>query len=44
MVVAPDGEVVVEAGQGEAVLHAVLERDRLERVRATNPSLANRRM
>jgi predicted amidohydrolase len=44
MVVAPDGEVLVEAGAEDAVLHAVLERDRLAAVRRTNPSLANRRM
>jgi predicted amidohydrolase len=44
MVVAPDGEVVVRADVEETVLRAVLEHDRLEDVRRTNPSLANRRM
>jgi predicted amidohydrolase len=45
MVVAPDGEVLAEAGSDDpAVLGAVLSRDRLEAVRRTNPSLVNRRM
>jgi deaminated glutathione amidase len=44
LVVAPDGTVVVQAGEGEQVLTAVLERDAVEQARATNPSLANRRM
>lgn len=44
LVVAPDGEVLAEAGEGEEVLTATLERDRLEDVRRTNPSLANRRL
>ena len=42
--VAPDGEVLVEAGTGEDVLEVVLDHDRLDQVRRTNPSLANRRM
>ncbi len=45
MVVAPDGDVVVEAGPDEeVVLDAVLDRTRVADVRRTNPSLANRRM
>ena len=45
MVVAPDGDVLVEAGPEEAVvLDAVLDRELLTQVRRTNPSLANRRM
>ena len=44
MVVAPDGDVVVEAGEDEAVLDAVLTRSAVADVRRTNPSLANRRM
>jgi len=39
----PDGVVLAEAGPHPVVLHATLERERLEQVRATNPSLANRR-
>ena len=44
MVVAPDGDVLVEAGEGACVVDARLERDVLDKTRATNPSLANRRM
>ena len=44
LVVAPDGDVVVEAGEDEAVLDAVLTRSAVADVRRTNPSLANRRM
>jgi deaminated glutathione amidase len=44
VVVAPDGDVVVEAEGGEAVLEAVLDRDTVAAVRRTNPSLENRRM
>jgi predicted amidohydrolase len=44
LAVAPDGEVLVEAGTDDDVLEVVLERDRLDRDRATNPSLLNRRM
>jgi predicted amidohydrolase len=43
LVVAPDGDVVAEAGPDAEVLLATLERGRLERARETNPSLANRR-
>jgi predicted amidohydrolase len=42
--VAPDGEVLAESGTDEDVLEVVLDHDRLDRVRRTNPSLANRRM
>ncbi len=44
LVVAPDGDVVVEAGEDEAVLDAVLDRESVAAVRRTNPSLANRRL
>ncbi|WP_460814616.1 carbon-nitrogen hydrolase family protein [Nocardioides korecus] len=44
MVVAPDGDVVVEAGEGEEVLDAVVDLSRTAEVRRTNSSLANRRM
>jgi hypothetical protein len=35
---------VAEAGTDEALLDAVLDRASVEKVRRTNPSLANRRM
>jgi predicted amidohydrolase len=45
LVVAPDGDVVVEAGDDEAVtLDAVIDREAVSAVRRTNPSLANRRL
>jgi predicted amidohydrolase len=44
MVVDPLGDVVVEAGEGEEVVTARLERSVLDRARQVNPSLANRRM
>ncbi|MEO7352495.1 MAG: nitrilase-related carbon-nitrogen hydrolase, partial [Marmoricola sp.] len=44
MVVAPDGDVVVEAGEEAAVIDAVIDRAAVADVRRTNPSLANRRM
>ncbi len=45
LVVAPDGDVVVEAGEDDAaVLDAVVDRESVSGVRRTNPSLANRRM
>jgi predicted amidohydrolase len=44
MVVDPLGDVLVEAGEGAAVLTATLERESLETARRTNPSLANRRL
>jgi predicted amidohydrolase len=44
LVVAPDGDIVAEAGDDEAVLDAVIDRAAVADVRRTNPSLANRRM
>jgi len=44
MVVDPLGDVLAEAGDGDEVITAVLERDVLAEARRTNPSLANRRM
>jgi predicted amidohydrolase len=44
LVAAPDGDVLVEAGEDETLLDVELDRDRLESVRAANPSLLNRRM
>lgn len=45
MVVAPDGDVVVEADAGTTTtLEAVLDRERVAEVRRTNSSLANMRM
>jgi len=44
MVVSPDGDVVVEAGEEETVLDAELDREAVAAVRRTNPSLANRRL
>ena len=44
MVVAPDGDIVAEAGDDEAVLEAVLDRRAVADVRRSNPSLVNRRM
>jgi predicted amidohydrolase len=36
--------VLAEAGDGAEIVTAVLEHTTLERVRRTNPSLANRRL
>ena len=45
MVVAPDGDVVVEADDADGVvLDAVIDREAVSGVRRTNPSLANRRL
>jgi predicted amidohydrolase len=44
MVVSPMGEVVAEAGEGEEVLSVTVDLDAVGEARATNPSLANRRM
>jgi deaminated glutathione amidase len=44
IVVAPDGDVVVEADGSPAVLEAVIDREAVADVRRTNPSLANRRL
>ncbi|MGH8967600.1 MAG: nitrilase-related carbon-nitrogen hydrolase, partial [Actinomycetes bacterium] len=43
LLAAPDGEVVAEAGTDAAVLDGRIDRELLERARAQNPSLANRR-
>lgn len=42
-VVSPLGDVLLEAGDGEELLHAVLEQAEVVSARAVNPSLANRR-
>ena len=44
LVVDPLGDVLVEADEGPAVLEAVLSAETLATARATNPSLANRRL
>ena len=45
LVVAPDGDVVVEAGdEDDVVLDTVIDREAVTGVRRTNSSLANRRM
>ena len=44
MVVDPLGDVLAEAEEGPAVLRATLTRTALDEARATNPSLANRRL
>ena len=44
MVVDPLGDVLVEAGAGPEVLRANLDHATLTTARATNPSLANRRL
>ncbi|UAL29608.1 carbon-nitrogen hydrolase family protein [Nocardioides rotundus] len=44
MVVDPFGDIVVEAGDDDETLTAVLEPDVLEKARETNPSLRNRRL
>ena len=44
MVVAPNGDIVAEAGDDNEVLEAVIDRDAVAVVRRTNPSLLNRRM
>ncbi|MBO9522717.1 MAG: carbon-nitrogen hydrolase family protein [Nocardioidaceae bacterium] len=43
MVVAPTGDVVAEAGEGDEVLHATLTLDAVREARERNPSLSNRR-
>jgi predicted amidohydrolase len=43
-VVDPLGDILVEAGDGEETVTAALSRERLEKARHTNPSLANRRL
>ena len=44
VVVDPFGEIVAQAAEGEAVLHAHLDPDVVVKARETNPALANRRM
>ena len=44
MVVDPLGDVLAEAGDGDEVIRAVLDREVLDEARRTNPSLANRRL
>lgn len=44
MVVSPYGDVLVEAGEGEEIIEAVLYRDELTKARQQNPSLTNRRL
>ena len=44
MVVSPDGDVVAEAGEDEAVLDALIDTDAVAEVRRTNPSVDNRRL
>ena len=44
LVVDPWGEVIAESGDGEELLAATLSGEVLAEARATNPSLANRRM
>jgi predicted amidohydrolase len=44
IVVSPEGDVVVEAGEEATVLDAVLDRESVAAARRTNSSLANRRM
>jgi predicted amidohydrolase len=44
MVVDPRGDVLAEAGDGDEVITADLDREVLEEARRTNPSLANRRL
>ena len=44
MIVDPLGDVLAEAGEGDEVLVAEIDRAGLESARRTNPSLANRRL
>ena len=44
LIVAPLGEVLAEAGEGEEVVTATLDSDRLAEARRVNPSLHNRRL
>ncbi|MEI7055323.1 carbon-nitrogen hydrolase family protein [Nocardioides sp. CCNWLW239] len=44
MVVDPLGDVLVEAGEGDEIVSATIDRAVLEEARRTNPSLVNRRM
>ena len=44
MVVAPDGDVLAEAGEEPGSVQATVSTDRVAEVRRVNPSLANRRL
>jgi len=44
VVVGPAGELLAEAGDGEYLLQASVDHEGLREARATNPSLANRRL
>ena len=44
MVVDPLGDVLAEAGEGDEIVSATIDRAVLEEARRTNPSLVNRRM
>jgi predicted amidohydrolase len=44
MVVDPLGDVMAEAGDGDEIVSATIDRAVLEEARRTNPSLVNRRM
>ncbi|MFL6155274.1 MAG: carbon-nitrogen hydrolase family protein [Marmoricola sp.] len=44
MVVAPTGDVVLEAGEGDERITSTLDLDAVAQARATNPSLSNRRL
>ena len=43
IVAGPSGEVIAEVGDGDHLVVATVERERLEQARVANPSLANRR-
>lgn len=44
LVVSPEGDIVAEAGVGEETLYAEIDTELVAKARATNPSLANRRL
>jgi predicted amidohydrolase len=44
LVVSPEGDVLAEAGEDDAVLDVTLDRDLVARTRVTNPSLRNARL
>lgn len=44
LVADPWGSIVVEAGSGSEIVHALVEADAVARAREENPSLANRRL
>jgi predicted amidohydrolase len=43
LVAGPDGVLVAEVGDGDRILLSSVDHEHLSAVRATNPSLANRR-